>query len=399
MPEAERVYLSSRMNILLVTETYLPFISGVSSSSDSIARFLAGKHHTVTVVSPKPVLPGAATPLSGLTFATTPSVRDPVYKGKPMTIFPFGFPVIFRLLKRKHVDLVHIQEPGSLGLSALCAATLLHIPTVGALHFTPDQVARMITGTSNSVIRTIAESYIRIVYGWYDAIMVPTQTFADFLRALGIRTRIQVVSNGVDTNDYVPSPKKQRRGSAGFLYIGRLDKDKNVATLIEALPHTKPGITLTIAGIGKDKQELVDLAHRLHVDSKIIWKGSVSEAEMKSLYAQSDGFIIMAEFEIQSIVTLQALASGLPVLGAKAGALPELIHDGENGYTLAPHDAQGLARRMNELSDDPALRARMGKMSRTISLTHHKPTVLGRLEALYRDVIRIQADSGLAKET
>lgn len=386
------------MNILLVTETYLPFIAGVSSSSDSIARFLVGNHHTVTVVSPKPVLSGTVDPIAGLTFATTPSVRDPVYKGKPMTIFPFGFPVIFRLLKRKHVDLVHIQEPGSLGLSALCAAKLLRVPTVGALHFTPDQVARMVTGGSNSVIRRIAESYVRIVYGWYDAIMVPTQTFADFLQSLGIRTRIQVVSNGVDTNDYVPSPKKKRRGHAGFLYIGRLDKDKNVATLIRALPHTKPGITLTIAGIGKDKQELMDLSHRLHVDNKIIWQGSVSEAEMKSLYAQSDCFVIMAEFEIQSIVTLQALASGLPVLGANAGALPELIHNGENGYTLAPHDIHGLAGKMNELSEHPALRARMGKASRIMSLTHHKPTALGRLEALYRDVIRSYANSGSSRE-
>jgi len=378
------------MNILLVTETYLPFIAGVSSSSDSIARFLVNRNHTVTVLSPKPVISGEVPPLTGLTFVTTPSIQDPVYKGKPMTIFPFGFPVIFRLLKQSRFDIVHIQEPGSLGFSALIAAKMLHVPTVGALHFTPDQVARMMTGRSNRVIRMMMERYIRSIYSAYNAIMVPTQTFVDYLQTIGVRTRTQVVSNGVNTDVYTP-PQKQipvRKGKMTVLYIGRLDKDKNVATLVEAMQYADSGITLVIAGTGKDKQALMERANSLHVNQKIVWKGAITEDQMITLYRKVDCFTIMAEFEIQSIVTLQALASGLPVLGARAGALPELIHDGQNGYTLEAHDAKGLAEKMNDLLRHPEIRVRMGKASRVLSLAHHKPTVLARLEALYGEVIQ-----------
>ncbi len=378
------------MNILLVTETYLPFIAGVSSSSDSIARFMVSRGHTVTIVSPRPVISGDVPPLSGLSFATTPSIHDPIYAGKPMTVFPFGFSVIYGLLRSHRFDIVHIQEPGSLGISALYAAKMRHVPTVGALHFTPDQVARMTTGgKNNTLIQFMAEQYIRIVYRMYNAIMVPTQTFVDFLHGLGIRTRTQVVSNGVNTDVYTP-PKNRREGSKQsihILYIGRLDKDKNVATLIDALQYSDPGVQLVIAGSGKDKQFLMDRAQALHVDTRIVWKGTITEAQMVALYREVDCFVIMAEFEVQSIVTLQALASGLPVLGARAGALPELIHDGENGYTLDPHDAKGLGEKMNALLIHPETRERMGKVSREISLAHHKPTALLHLEALYAEVV------------
>lgn len=379
------------MNILLVTETYLPFISGVSSSSDSIARFMVSRGHTVTIVSPAPVLSGDVPLLEGLTFVTTPSVRDPIYKGKPMTVFPFGFPGIYRILRQHRFDIVHIQEPGSVGFSALCAAKILHVPTVGALHFTPDQVARMTTGTTNKFVQMFVERYIRAIYRIYDAIMVPTETFSGFLRTLGVTTRIQVVSNGVNTDLYTPPArlrKKKKNEVFQCLYIGRLDKDKNVMTIIEALQYARPSVTLVIAGTGKDKEILVQRAKELHVDTRIVWKGTITESQMIALYKEVDCFILMAEFEVQSIVTLQALASGLPVLGARAGALPELIHDGENGYTLNAHDAQGLGEKMNELLDHPKTCMRMGKESRRISLNHHKPTALARLEALYIDVAR-----------
>lgn len=378
------------MNILLVTETYLPFIAGVSTSSDSIARFMVSRGHTVTLVSPKAVIAGEVQKLSGLSLVTTPSVHDPLYRGKPMTIFPFGFPSINGLMNAHRFDVVHIQEPGSLGISALWAAKIHRIPVVGALHFTPEQVARMITGgKTNRFIQWLVERYIHSVYQSYNAIMVPTQTFVDFLRTLGVGVRAEVVSNGVYTDVYTPS-KKQRnltKKSLRILYIGRLDKDKNVMTLINALQYTEPSVVLVIAGTGKDKRTLMERARFLHVDSRIEWKGTITEKEMVELYHDVDCFVLMAEFEVQSIVTLQALASGLPVLGARAGALPELIHDGENGYTVDSHDAKGLAKKIDELLDHPETRRRMGKASRAISLLHHKPTALAKLEALYMEVI------------
>ncbi len=382
------------MNILLVSETYLPFIAGVSTSTDSIARFMVSLHHTVTLICPTPILPNTLTPLVGLTIIHTPAIADIAYRGKSMTPFPLALPILLRTLKSQHFDIVHIQEPGSIGICALLAAHIYTVPTVGALHFTPDQVARMITGNSNATISWLAERYIYYIYNRYAAIMVPTQTFAAYLQTLGIQKRIQVVSNGVNTDIYRPASKNKtirtRYGITSkqtvFLFIGRIDKDKNVRTLIEAMRYVQPETKLIIAGNGKEKEELMAYATRYAIDTNITWLGSITEPQMIELYHAADCFTIMSEFEIQSIVTLQAIASGLPILAAKAGALPELAQDEINGYTVATHDAQALARKMDYLSNNPAIRIRMGKESRKISLAHHKPTALAHLATLYEDI-------------
>lgn len=383
------------MNILFVTETYLPFIGGVSTSSNSIAQFMASKGHKVTLVCPTPILKDPEPAANNLTIIHTPSVHDPAYRGKPMTIFPFGFFTIWKTLITHPIDIIHIQEPGSLGISALIAAKILHKPTVGALHFTPDQVARMATGRSNLMISKLTESYIRFIYNKFNAIMVPTQTFADFLKKLQICTPVQVVSNGVDTNIFAPAPRNESlRKKYGItkedfviLYVGRIDKDKNVRTLILAMQHTQAHCKLIIAGSGKEKDILIDLAKRFHVQDKITWLGSISDSEMISLYHVADCFCIMAEFEVQSIVTLQAIAIGLPTLAARAGALPELAQDKINGYTIPSHDYKTLAEKMNYLSAHPETCKIMGAESRRISMRHHKPTALATLVALYKKVI------------
>jgi hypothetical protein len=89
------------MNILFVTETYLPFISGVSTSSDSIARYMVSRGHKVTLVYPRPVIDKKVETPPGLKLVYTPSISDPFYKGKSTTIFPFGIPVIQSDCKRK----------------------------------------------------------------------------------------------------------------------------------------------------------------------------------------------------------------------------------------------------------------------------------------------------------
>ena len=383
------------MNILLVSEVSLPFIGGVSTSTDSIARFMVGQGHTVTQIVPKPVIPGAPPPLKGLTFLYTPSVHDPMYAGRPWTLFPFGLRTIEKTLATNHFDIVHIQEPGSLGVSTLIAAKKRKLPIVGALHFTPDQGARMIPGNPQWFVVPFLKAYIHFIYNKYDAIMVPTQTFVDFLDSVNVKTPKTVVSNGVDTNKFTPQPLDRSvrekyhipKDAFVFFFLGRLDKDKNVGTLVEALPFANKHVHLLIAGSGKQETMLKTRAQELGVTDRITWLGPVGEKEMIDLYHTVNAFSIMSPYEVQSIVTLQAIASGLPMLAARAGALPELCRDGENGLLADTYDYKMVAEKMNTLAGDPTLCEKFGKKSREISLTHHKPTVLKRLEDLYVKVI------------
>jgi glycosyltransferase involved in cell wall biosynthesis len=379
------------MNILLVTETHLPFISGVSTSTDSIAKYMVSRGHKVTIFCPEPVLKKPVPEFPGLRICCSPSVPDLFYRGKPWTIFPLAILPLRRLIKKNKFDVIHIQEPGSVGLSALILSKIYKIPTVGALHFTPEQIGRMIPGKPEKLVKPFIELYIKFIYNLYTAIMVPTATFSKFLKMVGVAKPVVVVSNGVDTNRFSPGPKnfslrKKYHISDDdvvFFFLGRLDRDKNVATLVKAIPYTHKQIKLLIVGSGKIEDYLHKLAADLNVNNKIIWITHIDEEDMPGFYHMADCFSIMSPYEVQSIVTLQAIASGLPVIAANTGALPELVNNFQNGYLVDVYDYKTLAKRMDILAREPKMRDNFSKTSRQMSLKHNKSTVLLKLEDLY----------------
>jgi glycosyltransferase involved in cell wall biosynthesis len=382
------------VNILLVTETYLPYITGVSVSTDSIARYMVSRGHKVTLVCPKPIVKGTVEPLEGLTIVDTPSIPFAIYNNNAIAIFPLGIPIIEKLIRREKFDIVHIQEPFGTGISALILAKIHHLPVIGSLHFIPEQT--VISKSLKYFLTPILRKSIKLIYNHYDSVMTVSNFFAENLRKYGVTKPIFIISNGTDVDKFHPGPSdlimRKKLGipesSVVFFYLGRLDGDKNVETLVRAMPFTDPNVRLLIVGKGQKKEILHKLADDLKVTPKIIWVDYITNEEMTNYYHAADCFSIMSPFEGQSIVTLQAVASGLPVIVANAGALPELCIDGKNGFLVETYDAKTLADRMNKLAGDKSLREKFGIESRKISLPHHKPTALHKLEELYKSLIK-----------
>jgi len=382
------------VNILLVTETYLPYITGVSISTDSIARYMVSQGHKVTLICPKPIVKGTVEPLEGLTIIHTPSIRVAIYNNNAIAVFPFGMWKIERTMRKTKFDIVHIQEPFATGISALILAKIHHLPVVGSLHFIPEQTA--VSKALKYILTPILRKSIKLIYNHYDSVMTVSNFFAGNLKKYGVIKPIVIVSNGTDVDKFHPGPTdlvlRSRIGiatnSVVFFYLGRLDGDKNVETLVRAMPFTDPDVKLLIVGKGQKKEILHKLAEDLKVTSKIVWVDYITNEEMTNYYHAADVFSIMSPFEGQSIVTLQAVASGLPIIAANAGALPELCIDGKNGFLVGTYDAKTLADRMNKLAGDKSLREKFGIESRKIALPHHKPTVLHKLEALYESLIK-----------
>lgn len=378
------------MKIAIVTETYLPFIAGVSSSTDSIARFLVKTGHQVTVISPRPVLP-IRKEEKELKLIYTPSVKDFFFAGKPMSLLPLPIPLMFREIKKDKVDLVHIQEAGSLGISALMFAKLRKIPVVGALHLTPEQIVRFIKINPFNLTIKIINQFLKIYYNSCAAVMVPTQTFGRILKNIGVKKELVIVSNGVDIKRFTPAKedfqifKKYHlpNDKILFLYLGRIDKDKNIATIIKALTKTLEKIHLVIAGQGLEEKNLKDLINKLKVSDKISWLGLLPEEDLVKIYQAVDCFIIMSPYEVQSIVTLQAIACGLPVIASNKGALPELVHDKKNGFLIETYDFKTLSQKMAIIANHKNLREKFGRESRKIAIPHQKEKNLAKLNQLY----------------
>ena len=385
------------MNILLVSDAYLPTVSGVASSTDSIARFMAHEGHIVDLVCPKPLIPYEAPPLPGLTIWYTPSASDTLFVNKAYTPFPLGFGKLWHCFRSKRYDVVHIQEPGSLGITALFLAKLFRVPVVGARHFSWLQIERLVPPWLRFASVPFMKVYVSLIYRSYDAIMVPTKTAGKELEDLiGMKERIHAISNGVETNEYVPVTgntsllRKHNMipdNTTVFLYIGRLDKDKNVETIFRAAAQCKAPLHLVIVGVGTEKDALIALGKELKLSTRITWFEETTKSKIIELYQSADVFVIMSPVETQSIVALQAISCGLPLIAASAGALPELIN-GKNGYLVDTYDINALADKMETLAKDRALRKSMGKESRALSRSHHKPTVLKQLEAIFTSLAK-----------
>lgn len=383
------------MNIIITTETYLPFVSGVSTSTDNIARFMARRGHDVTLVAPEPVKDGSVEPLENLKVIRTPSLPDPFFHGKSFSPIPLPIQTIKKIIKKPPVDLVHIQEPGAVGITALFRGKSQKIKIVGALHFTPEQIFRILFLPKSKLFVNSVKVFMKWFYNQCDGIMIPTETFATFLKESGVTKPICVVSNGVDTKDFVPTKDRLAKRDAYklpkdkilFFFLGRLDFDKHADTIIRALPMTTETVHLVIAGEGKEEGNFRKLAQEVGVSDRITWLGHLTHEQMKDIYGSVDCFVLMSPYEVQSIVTLQAIASGLPVLACREGALPELCHNGENGFTIATDDHKTLAEKMNVIASDKIVREKFGKESRRISLPHDRTTALTKLEEFYKKIL------------
>jgi glycosyltransferase involved in cell wall biosynthesis len=145
---------------------------------------------------------------------------------------------------------------------------------------------------------------------------------------------------------------------------------------------------LLLVGKGEEREELEALTRDLGLEHCVHFLGFVPEADLPAIYRASDLFTIVATTEVQSLPTLQAAATGLPIVAADAVALPELVHDGVNGYLVPPYDPRALADAAGVIFGDPDLAARMGRESLGIAEPHAEKHTFDEYEDLYFHAVK-----------
>jgi glycosyltransferase involved in cell wall biosynthesis len=125
-----------------------------------------------------------------------------------------------------------------------------------------------------------------------------------------------------------------------------------------------------VGGNGSDRAHLESLATEIGLSNDVRFPGFVSDEEHPDLYRLADVYFITSPVELQSISTLEAMASGLPVVAVRAGALPELVRDGENGFLVEPEDDRQAAECLASLVTNDEKRLAYGSASRRIALGH-----------------------------
>jgi glycosyltransferase involved in cell wall biosynthesis len=401
------------LRVLIVTDQYEPMVGGVPSVTKDLARGLAGRGHAVAVVAPSATRkrhraagpPGQAPGTVTVDFRG--SVAWPWYAGQRLGMLPPASAA--KLITAFEPDVVHLHSPLTLGAAARPAARRRRVPVVYTNHYLPLNVwpAAVRTGKAADAARGAASrardaAFYAVVTGFAnrcDLVTAPTATALRLLRDHGLRAPSRAVSNGVDLGRFSPGPRDEAlrakyalpAGRPLILSVGRLSPEKRPDVLIAAIGRLAgadgDGPVLVLAGTGPEEGRLRSLARHHGVADRVLFPGFIADDDLPGLYRLADVFAIASQAELQSLATMAAMASGLPVVAVDAGALAELVHAGENGFLARPGQAREIADSLDLLCRDAELRARMSKASSRIIAGHDGHRVLTRWESIYRALV------------
>jgi glycosyltransferase involved in cell wall biosynthesis len=220
----------------------------------------------------------------------------------------------------------------------------------------------------------------------------------DELGAAGLSRPHFVVSNPIDTEMFTPlrlGEGDRLRARFGLTrptvtYAGRLGPEKNIGVLLRAVALLREQgtlVDLALAGHGSQEPVLRSLAAGLGVAAQVKFLGTLPHEELAPLLRVSDAFAIMSTSETQSMVLLQAMASGVPVIAANSRALPEFVGP-DNGILVDPHDPAPVARALAGLIASPERRRLLGVAGRRRAEKHSVEAVTDAWESLYGSVLQ-----------
>jgi glycosyltransferase involved in cell wall biosynthesis len=266
------------------------------------------------------------------------------------------------LLRQGQVDLVH----ASLSFSSLDfeLADLCHelgLPVVATVHAPFDTRQTMWGGLSRMLYRIYSVPLAR-----FDRIIVFGDAQLELLAAMGVpRERLRVVPNGVDVERYSPGPsdRAQRLGARRlFLYMGRLDPEKNVQALIEAFGAADPpaDVRLALAGSGSERRRL----EARYGDRRLVFLGPLTdESERIALLRAAEAFFLPSSIEGLSLALLEAMACGVCPVATEVGVDGDAVRGA--GIVLEPLRVDSELRlAMRLLVSAPGISRHLGHLAR-----------------------------------
>ncbi|MGH8794613.1 MAG: glycosyltransferase [Stackebrandtia sp.] len=381
--------------VLISADTYPPDVNGAAYFTHRLAVGLAARGNDVHVMCPSDFGPASEEIRDGVTVHRVRSYPIPKHPEVRLVLPGAAKAAAYRILRQVDPEVVHIQGHFPVSRACLAAAERAGVPAVATNHFMPDNLTHHLPAP-NRVRRWIATAAWKDaarVFARADHVTTPTPLAAETFAAGGFDGDIEPVSCGIDLSRFRPrtgaaAPLRTEFGlpdRTTVLYVGRLDEEKHIDELVRAMPALRRHVDaqLVIAGIGPQREALAALAADLGISAYVHMLGFVPDDELPRLYQAADVFGIAGVAELQSIVTLEAMSSGLPVVAADAVALPHLVRDGYNGYLFNPGDVEGLAKRLRAILVKPGEVAAMGRASREMAAVHDESFSLARFEQIY----------------
>ena len=355
------------MRIGMMTDAYKPYVSGITNYIDLNKRYLEQAGHEVYV----------------FTFSE-PNHAD----GEPRIIRSPGLPLAdtgFYLSlrysrKAKHLlhemDVVHVHHPFLSGRLALHYCSQKGIPIIFTNHTRYDLYAHaylplLPEDVSEGLLRAYMPSFCEAV----NLVISPSPGMEKILRQLDVNSHIEVVPNGVELARFIEA-QPLSRAQYGFadddillIYTGRLGPEKNLDFLLMAFAGVVQAVEkarLLIVGDGSLIEDLKALTNDLQITSAVQFAGLIPYEHMPGYLAMCDAFVTASVTEVHPLSVIEAMGSGLPVMGIYSPGVGDTVEDGVTGF-LATENLPAFTAKLTRLCLQTQLRQKMGRTAKKAS--------------------------------
>lgn len=370
------------MKIVIVTESFLPQLNGVTNSVIRVARYQRDLGHDVTIIAPTRLGPE----FEGIPVHIVPSI--------PLVKFAVGIPsiAVANLLDRIGPDLIHVASPFALGAQAIAYAQRNSIASVAVYQ---TDIAGYLHRYGMAVAKPMVDRFVANTHNAATVTLAPTPIARDSLKELGV-TNLALWGRGVDLDGFHPNNRftdeahafrnaHAPNGERVIGYVGRLAAEKQVERFRELL--NIPNTRIVVIGDGPDRARLESMLR----SESVTFLGSRSGRELQIAYAAMDVFVHFGTNETFGQTIQEAQAAGVPVVAPRSGGPIHLIDSGVDGILFDVDVAESPRVAVQDLLHDDELRARMGESGRrrvlgksweavNDELTHHYDVARSRVE-------------------
>lgn len=350
--------MAGRLRIAILSETFLPQTNGIVTRLCQALRHLREMGDEVLLLVPQ----GGPEEHAGVRVRGVNGFALPQY---PDLSVALPRPAVNRELDRFWPDVVHAVNPAALGLNGIYHARRHGVPLICSFH---THLPRYLHHYGLGALEPVVWRWLRRVHAEADRNLCISRPAVEELRRHGFPRLRLGWQGGVDAERFHPRHRDAgmrrrllgaNREGALLLYVGRLGAEKGIERLrgvLDALPQTR----LALVGAGPHRP----LLEQAFAGTATTFVGRLDGHELAQAYASADLFAFPSETETLGLVVLEAMASGLPVVAADAGGVPDLVRPGEDGLLLPPGDLARWTEGVGGLLEEPARRARLSERAR-----------------------------------
>ncbi len=358
--------MSLALRVVLYTDS--PVIGGGENIARQLMASLGSRFEPVVVGTRRDVVYHIASGRPGMEARVLPPVRG---RGDLFSLYEH-----VKALRELHPDVVHVNQHLWSGQYGVLASFLAGAPCLCAVHG--------VLPASSTSQRCLTIGTARLARHFVGVSHSVSAAIREELRPPG--RRVTTIYNGIplETPHAVESEVAAMPGT--ILGVGRLAREKGFDLLVEAMTSL-PGHRLLLVGDGPERARLEALASSLGVEDRVEFAGWVSEPWVSRF--RPDALAVPSRFEAMSLVVLEAMRAGVPLVATRVGGIPELVVDQVTGVLVDPESPLGLAKALGELLDDPRRRDEMAVAGSQRLVEHFgDEKMVASYEALYAQLAR-----------